>query len=67
MPRQEEPARRFRYFNASPRIIRPAVLMYVRFPLSLRKAEDLLCERGNAISSIVRHKRLALVRSVRVA
>ena len=26
----------FRYFNSSPEIIRQAVLMYVKYPLSLR-------------------------------
>ena len=36
----------FRYFKTSPEIIRLAVMMYVRFPLSLRNAEDLLHERG---------------------
>ena len=36
----------FRYFNSSPEIIRLAVMMYVRFPLSLRQVEDLLFERG---------------------
>ena len=36
----------FRYFKASPEIIRLAVMMYVRFPLSLRQVEDLLDERG---------------------
>ena len=36
----------FRYFNSSPEIIRLAVMMYVRFPLSLRQVEDLLSERG---------------------
>ena len=36
----------FRYFNSSPEIIRLAVIMYVRFPLSLRQVEDLLHERG---------------------
>jgi putative transposase len=35
-----------RYFKASPEIIRLAVMMYVRFPLSLRQAESLLDERG---------------------
>ena len=40
----------FRYFKTSPEIIRPAVMMYVRFPLSLRKVEDLLHERGSEIS-----------------
>ena len=36
----------FRYFNSLPEIIRLAVMMYVRFPLSLRQVEDLRSERG---------------------
>lgn len=40
----------FRYFKTSPEIIRLAVMMYVRFPLSLRNIEDLLHERGVDIS-----------------
>ena len=36
----------FRYFHSSPEVIRLVVLMYVRFPLSLRNVEDLLHERG---------------------
>ncbi len=36
----------FRYFKTSPEIIRLAVMLYVRFLLSLRKVEDLLNERG---------------------
>ena len=36
----------FRYFNSSPEVIRLTVMMYVRFPLSLRQVEDLLHERG---------------------
>ena len=36
----------FRYFKASPEIIELAVMMYVRFPLSLPNVEDLLHERG---------------------
>ena len=40
----------FRYFKTSPEIIRLAVMMYVRFPLSLRQVEDLLHERGINIS-----------------
>jgi len=40
------PKNPFRYFNTSPEIIRLAVMMYVRFPLSLRNVEDLLHERG---------------------
>ena len=37
---------RFRYFKTSPDIPRLAVMMYIRFPLSLRQVEDLLHERG---------------------
>jgi putative transposase len=40
----------FRYFNSSPEIIRLAVLMYVKYPRSLRNVEDLLAERGIDIS-----------------
>jgi putative transposase len=36
----------FRYFNSSPEIIRLTVMVYVRYPLSLRHVEDLLHERG---------------------
>jgi putative transposase len=36
----------FRYFKTSPEIIRLAVMMYVRYPLSLRNVEDLLHDRG---------------------
>ena len=39
----------FRYFKTSPEIIRLAVMMYIRFPLSLRNVEDLLHERGIVI------------------
>ena len=35
----------FRYFNSSPEFIRSAVMLYVRYPLSLRQVEDLLFER----------------------
>jgi transposase-like protein len=34
----------FKYFKASPEIIRLAVMLYVRFPLSLRNVEGLLHE-----------------------
>jgi putative transposase len=40
----------FRYFNSSPEAIRLVVMMYVRYPLSLRNVEDLLAERGIDIS-----------------
>ena len=39
----------FRYFKTSPEIIRLAVMMHIRFPLSLRNVEDLLHERGIGI------------------
>src|SRR5436190_15527876 len=40
----------FRYFKTSPEIIRLAVMLYIRYPLSLRNVEDLLHERGVEIS-----------------
>ena len=40
----------FRYFKTSPEIIRLAVMLYVRFPLSLRTVEDMLHESGVDIS-----------------
>ena len=46
MPRPRKPSSPFRYFNSSPEVIRLVVMMYVRFPLSLRNVEDLLFERG---------------------
>lgn len=46
MPRPRKPASPFRYFNLSPELIRLVVMMYVRFPLSLRNVEGLLLERG---------------------
>jgi len=36
----------FRHFNASHEIIRLAVTLHIRFPLSQRNAEDLLHQRG---------------------
>lgn len=36
----------FRCFNSSPEVIRRAVMMYIRYPLSLRQVEDLLFESG---------------------
>ncbi|WP_346765584.1 DDE-type integrase/transposase/recombinase [Sphingobium sp. TB-6] len=36
----------FRYFHSSPDIIRMVVMLYVRYPLSLRNVEDLIFERG---------------------
>jgi putative transposase len=40
----------FRYFKTSPEVIRLAVMLYVRFPLSPRNVEDLLHERGIEVS-----------------
>ena len=40
----------FRYFKTSPAVIRLAVMLYVRFPLSLRNVEHLLHERGIDLS-----------------
>ena len=40
----------FKYFKTSPEIIRLAVVLYVRFPLSLGNVEDLLHERGIDVS-----------------
>ena len=42
----------FRYFNSSPEVIRLAVMMYIRYPMSLRQLEDILFERG--IESVTR-------------
>lgn len=41
-----QPANPFRYFNSSSEVIRLVVMLYIRFPLSLRNVEDLLFERG---------------------
>ncbi len=70
----------FKYFRTSREIIRLAVMMYVRFPLSLRNVEDLLHERGIDVShesvrfwrnrfgpmfaAEIRHKRVERMRSV---
>ena len=34
----------FRYFNSSPEVIGRTVMLYIRYPLSLRQVEDLLFE-----------------------
>jgi len=36
----------FRYFNSSAEVIRLAVMLYIRYPLSLRQVENILYERG---------------------
>ena len=43
MSKAENP---FRYFHSAPERIREVVLLYVRYPLSLRNVEDLLFECG---------------------
>jgi putative transposase len=40
----------FRHFKTAPEIIRLAVMMCIRSPLSLRNVEDLLHERGVEVS-----------------
>ncbi len=51
-----KPPSPFKRFNSSPEIIRLVVMMYVRFPLSLRNVEDLLADRGIDIChETVRH------------
>ena len=46
MARQKKPHDPFRWFDSSPEVIRLVVMMYVRYPLSMRNVEDLLFERG---------------------
>ena len=47
MARQKKsPDDPFRWFDSSPEVIRLVVMMYVKYPLSLRNVEDLLFERG---------------------
>ena len=46
MARKPKSADPFRWFDSSPEVIRLVVMMYVKFPLSLRNVEDLLHERG---------------------
>ncbi len=46
MPRRRPPPDPFRWFDSSPEVIRYVVMLYVRYPLSLRNVEDLLHERG---------------------
>lgn len=54
MPRPRLPDSPFRYFNSSPEVIRLVVLMYVRFPLSLRNVEDLVAGAALDIGSVAR-------------
>ena len=46
MARQKKSHDPFRWFDSSPEVIRLVVMMYVRYPLSLRNVEDLLFEHG---------------------
>src|ERR1700744_3184331 len=56
MPRKKPPPNPFRWFDSSPEVIRLTVMMYVKYPLSLRNVEDLLHERGIDIChETVRH------------
>jgi hypothetical protein len=53
----------FRWFDSSPEVLRLVVLMYVRFPLSLRNVEDLLFERGIDIChETVRHHQASMTK-----
>ena len=45
MARTRKPQTPFYRFNSSPDVIRLVVMMYVKYPLSLRNVEDLLHER----------------------
>ena len=46
MARHPKPDNPFRWFDSSPGVIQMVVMLYVRFPLSLRNVEDLAFERG---------------------
>ena len=46
MTKPPKPDNPFRWFDSSPEVVRLVVMMYVRYPLSLRNVEDLLFERG---------------------
>ena len=53
----------FRCFNSSPEVIRLAVMLYIRYPLSLRQVEDILFEWGiDVCYEMVRYGGTALVR-----
>ena len=56
MSRKKKPHDPFRWFDSSPEVIRLVMMMYVKYPLSLRNVEDLLHERGIDIChETVRH------------
>jgi len=54
----------FRYFNSSPEVIRLVVMMYIRYPLSLRQVEDILFERAST-SATARNAVLRTLRFLR--
>ena len=43
----------FKYFKTSPKIIRLAVIYYVRYPLSFRQVEDILHERARLMAGLL--------------
>jgi predicted HTH domain antitoxin len=45
----------YRGYRFPPEIIHQAIWLYLRFTLSLRDVEDLLAERGVALSAILRN------------
>jgi hypothetical protein len=49
----------FKWLKTSPKIIRLPVMMYVRFPLSLRNVEDLLHDRSLSSRPLFKHNRAA--------
>lgn len=46
MARKKKSHDPFRWFDSSPEVIQFVVMLYVRYPLSLRNVEDLAFERG---------------------
>jgi len=43
----------FHYFNSSPEVIRLTVMMYIRYPLSLRQVERRCQDQGRDALSLV--------------
>ena len=77
MPSTRKPASPFRYFNSSPEVIRLVVMMYVKYPLSLRNVEDLLFAHAGQYQSMpsftpslrkdgLNHNRLVLLNNFRI-
>jgi transposase-like protein len=46
----------FRFFYSSPEVIRLVVMMYIRYPLSLRQIENLLFERAVKVVAGARNR-----------